>query len=131
MSTVPHWTDKFGPKSDPVIIKTDEIVKTYFGCTVSVFKNQFTKDSIYPWIFTVEHQGNVRQFGGGPNSCLRRAQALKRAWYRAKWLSEGVWDEHYVSFDKFLDETKPEPEPKIETGWRDIDSEALYPEIVE
>lgn len=71
-----------------------EIIKTYFGCTVRAFIPPFPC-STFPWMFQVTYQNRTYEFAGIPNRCERPAQALRRGWWRAKWLSEGKWSQHY------------------------------------
>jgi len=73
---------------------TDMVVKNYHGCTVTVTKS--TIETPYPWTFTVEHNGIMHRYGGIPNHCETHLSALRRGWWRAKWLSDGTYDEHYT-----------------------------------
>lgn len=51
--------------------------------------------SPFPWRFSVEYKGIKHQFSGIPNYCKSKHSAICRAYYRAKWLTEGSFDEHY------------------------------------
>jgi hypothetical protein len=73
------------------------ITKQYFDYTVTAYT---TKNSLYwypafPWRFKIEHNGETREYSGMPNYCETSRAALKRAWYRAKWLSEGTYHQRY------------------------------------
>lgn len=68
----------------------------YFNLPVRVFtieNNDYYKS--FPWRYEIEFEGRLVQFSGIPNYVETRAKALKRAWYRAKWLSEGVFNNKY------------------------------------
>jgi hypothetical protein len=67
--------------------------KEYFGCQVTVSR---TIDCDWIWFFDVRHNGILHQFRGLPNKCESKASALKRAWYRAKWLNDGTYNQRYV-----------------------------------
>ncbi len=69
------------------------ITKVYFGHVVRAIKKG---DGPYPWMFEIDTPTGTKCFAGIPNKCARPRQALKRAWYRAKWLAEGTYDQRYV-----------------------------------
>jgi hypothetical protein len=50
----------------------------------------------YPWRFNITYQGATHIFAGMPNMCSTKRQALKRAWWRAKWLIEGTFEQKYL-----------------------------------
>lgn len=66
----------------------------YFGCLVEVWKSPEPRHPA-PWRFAVSHQGQRHEFIGVPNQCETKRKALKRAWWRAKWLATGEWSKHY------------------------------------
>lgn len=78
--------------NDPV-----ETHKThYFDCGVEVWRIKGPYWGCCPWRYSVTHEGKRRCFSGVPNYLETRRQALKKAWWRAKWLSSGEWDRHYT-----------------------------------
>lgn len=97
--------------SNQVFYEEDNIPKTqwheeggfeeweYFGHRVEVWEGW---EGSYPWKFRIlaSKPGERYQwiwFAGIPNKCGTRRSALKRAWYRCKWLSEGRFEEYYES----------------------------------
>ena len=65
----------------------------YFGLRVITWK---VKNHPYPWRFSVDDCKNKPHvFGGIPNYCESKRSALKRAWYRAKWFSDGSYYSRY------------------------------------
>jgi len=68
------------------------VSKTYFGCTVTAMNKG---PAPYIWMFQVEKCGRVWEFLGVPNYCDSLRSALRRAWWRAKWLADGTYDDHY------------------------------------
>lgn len=85
------------------LVKNDIVtrydIKEYFGRKVIAFTtiNSQNHYSCCPWCFAIEHAGNILKFYGMPNQVETKAKALKRGWYRAKWLHDGTWNEHYGS----------------------------------
>jgi hypothetical protein len=75
----------------------EAVTKTYYGCKVTAFKNENTKKyyPAFPWRFTVKHNGIRYSYVGIPNYVESKAGALKRGWYRAKWLTDGTYQEKY------------------------------------
>ena len=67
----------------------------YFGCLVEVWRIKGPFWGAFPWRFAVTHDGKRRIFVGVPNYCRTKRSALRRAWYRAMWLSGKDWDNHY------------------------------------
>ena len=68
----------------------------YFGYPICVEKITGTWAS-YPWRFKIKDEsGRWVLYGGVPNYCETKASALKRAWWRAKWMSDGTIDFRYV-----------------------------------
>lgn len=67
----------------------------YFGCRVEVWRVEGGGWHRFPWRFAVTHGGKRREFSGVPNYCRNRQVALKRAWYRAKWLADGSYSDRY------------------------------------
>jgi hypothetical protein len=52
----------------------------------------------YPWMFEITFKGIKHNFVGIPNKCETKRSASMRAWWRAKWIMNGTFDEHYVPF---------------------------------
>lgn len=69
-----------------------KVVKTYHGCRV-VAEN--VGDDPLPWMFSVEYDGTTHRYAGIPNKCHSCRSALRRGWWRAKWLNEGTYDQRY------------------------------------
>lgn len=69
----------------------------YFGLKVRAFTTKGTLKyySSFPWCFEIEYQGKIVSFSGIPNHVETKRKALKRAFYRAKWLDEGTFSRHY------------------------------------
>lgn len=69
----------------------------YFGMKVRAFitasTHRYYKD--FPWRFEIEYKGKLLSYIGIPNYLQTKKQALKRAWWRAKWLSEGSYNQKY------------------------------------
>lgn len=72
-----------------------ELNYKYFGLKVVVYKT--LDESLYPWRFKIFHNDRVILYFGVPNYCESKASALKRAWYRCKWLTNGEYDNRYVN----------------------------------
>lgn len=68
----------------------------YFGCEIEVWRIKGPYCGSYPWRFAITHEGKQRNYVGMPNSVDTKAKALKRAWYRAKWISTGEYDQKYT-----------------------------------
>jgi hypothetical protein len=78
------------------LVRDDFAEKRYHGCIVRAYVSVFAKNSPYPWMFHVEApDGTIRRYLGIPNTLETRAQALRRGWWRAKWVSDGTIDERY------------------------------------
>ncbi len=61
----------------------------YFGLKVEIMKTPLLPSS--PFGFRIiDKEGKKHLFGGGSNFCERKAQALKRSWYRCKWMANGT-----------------------------------------
>ena len=72
------------------------INKEYFGIKVEVWKIDSTWHP-YPWRFRlIEPCGKTHVFAGVPNQCESPKSALKRAWYRAKWIKQGTYNQKYL-----------------------------------
>lgn len=73
-----------------------ERTKSYFGCEVIV--TQIPQEwHPFRWRFSINRDGQTWDFCGVPNYCESARQAFRRAWWRAKWISEGTFDKHYCS----------------------------------
>ena len=70
----------------------ETVSKTYFGCTVTAMRRGTTPNI---WMFKIERDGSSWEFYGVPNYCYSVASALRRGWWRAKWIAEGTYDQHY------------------------------------
>lgn len=68
----------------------------YFGYKVTVFEVGGCYPGPFPWRFSIEGNGRKLGFSGMPNYCETKASALKRAWWRCKWLADGTFDKRYV-----------------------------------
>lgn len=68
----------------------------YFRCKVKVWRIKGPYWGCAPWRFQVVHEGKTRTFAGVPNYLETKAKALKRAWWRAKWLSTGEYHKRYI-----------------------------------
>lgn len=71
----------------------------YFDCKVSVYKVPESNrwHNSYPWRFVIKYNGHWHHFSGVPNCCETKASALKRAWWRCKWMSEGIYNQMYIT----------------------------------
>lgn len=69
------------------------VSKTYHGCEVSAWMVEDRQ--CYRWQFSVTRDGIQRVFIGVPNYCETARQALRRGWWRAKWINEGTFGERY------------------------------------
>lgn len=51
----------------------------------------------YPWRYEIiTPTGKHLHFSGVPNQLETRRAALKKAWWRAKWISEGTFEKKYT-----------------------------------
>ena len=73
----------------------EEYKTEYFGCEVDVWRIKGPYWGCYPWRYAVTHNGKRREFSGVSNYLETKRSALKKAWWRAKWLDSGEWDRHY------------------------------------
>ena len=75
----------------------DCCAKEYFGHLVVAFTctNTLRYYRHFPWSFAIRDGDAWLHFAGIPNVVETRAKALKRGWYRAKWLHDGTWNQHY------------------------------------
>lgn len=92
------------PLLDDLVSSADRLaeycVKTYFGYQVVAYTtaNSLKHYSLFPWNFAIRDEFRWRHYYGIPNKVETRAKALRRAWYRAKWLKDGTYDQHYKPF---------------------------------
>ncbi len=70
-------------------------VTVYFDCEVTVWRTSGLWPS-YPWRYAVTYKGKKREFSGVPNYLETKKAALKKAWWRAKWLSDGTFGSRYI-----------------------------------
>jgi hypothetical protein len=76
----------------------ESATKEYFGSKVTAFRTENSQKyyPAFPWCFSIEDlNGIIRHFNGMPNHVETRAKALRRGWWRAKWLCNGTWNKHY------------------------------------
>ena len=71
------------------------VVKQYHGCEVTATKVGAAWHP-YPWRFKVKHKGKTHLYAGTPNQCATAASALRRGWWRAKWLDDGTYSKRYM-----------------------------------
>ena len=76
---------------DPVETRLAE----YFGCKVEVWRIKGPYWGSYPWRYAVTYSGQRREFSGVPNYLETKKAALKKAWWRAKWMHDGSFSERY------------------------------------
>lgn len=71
--------------------------RIYFGCEVTAFVTENTKRNYpaFPWRFKIKDDGGTRNFYGMPNYVETKLKALKRGWWRAKWLSDDTYANRY------------------------------------
>ena len=74
---------------------SDEITREYFGSNVKAWRSKESGHP-YPWSFEVDDGRAAHQFLGIPNHCPSRASALRRGWWRAKWLNDGTFYSRYA-----------------------------------
>ncbi len=74
-----------------------ELKEYRFGnCTVRTWKRTDNNWPIFPWLFSVQKDGeDEKSFTGVPNYCESRRVAMMRGYHRAKWLNNNEWDKHY------------------------------------
>lgn len=73
------------------------IIKNYHGCQVVANKIDYGYDHPYPWSFEIIDQNGIKHsYWGIPNKCHTAASALRRGWWRAKWLSDGTYSQRYI-----------------------------------
>lgn len=83
----------FSPSTSPWTKYQDKKLiweTTYFGLPIQIISGTVYNRE-YPYRFTV----GKHQFTGIPNQCKTKLSALKRAWWRAKWISEDTFNERY------------------------------------
>lgn len=68
-------------------------VRRFFGLRCWTYIPPYPTPS-YPWMFRVEDH----IFCGIRNKCATRLSALKRAWWRAKWIQDGTFADRYGTF---------------------------------
>ena len=72
-------------------------VRKYFSyiCAAYTTSNSIEYYSPYPWNSAIHDGYGWHHFLGIPNKVETCASALKRAWYRAKWMNEGTLKQRY------------------------------------
>lgn len=76
----------------------EAVTKTYYGCEVTAFRTENTEKyyPAFPWRFSIRYDGSRHHYAGMPNHVETKAKALKRGWYRAKWLNDGTYHNRYT-----------------------------------
>ncbi len=75
---------------------TDATTKIYFGYPVTAYRSAEASLRGYPqWRFSIKFDGKRHYYGGTPNFTETKAQALRRGWWRAKWLKDGTYHTRY------------------------------------
>jgi len=75
----------------------NRVIKKYHGCEVIAKKVDYGFDHPYPWTFEIiDSDGTKRSYYGIANKCRSAASALRRGWWRAKWLADGTYDQRYT-----------------------------------
>lgn len=78
-----------------------EIQRHYHGCVVTAIRRGHESHP-YPWLFTVKTpDGTLHRYVGVPNQCATAQSALRRGWWRAKWLADGTYDQRYTPIPSF------------------------------
>ena len=108
--TTPPAKDATAPDSEHLGIVLPRLVRHYFGCEATATK-VYADPHPFPWMFTISRDGITYRFGGIPNKCSTAAAALKRAWWRCKWLAEGSYNDRYKAMPNAIGEASP-PEPQ-------------------
>lgn len=86
-------TDSQSP--EPVTgVVLQRLVRHYFGREVTATKTGEDWHP-YPWTYTINDNGTLHSYVGLPNKCETPQSALKRAWWRCKWMSEGTYGNRY------------------------------------
>ena len=86
-----------GKVNQPVAYGRECIVKQYFGRCITVWRTQEDWHP-FPWRFSIcDIDGTLRTYCGIPNQTESSRSALKRAWWRAKWMHDGTYNERYSS----------------------------------
>jgi len=75
----------------------EEYETEYFGIKILVFKIKGPYWACSPWRFKV----GERSYIGIPNYCDTKRSALKRAWYRAKWLHDETYSDRYQTIQRY------------------------------
>jgi hypothetical protein len=76
----------------------DSHTSEYFGCSVTAFVTENTNENYpaFPWRFEINTpDGKNRKYWGMPNYVETKRKALKRGWWRAKWLAEDTYSKRY------------------------------------
>lgn len=72
------------------------IIKNYHGCKVITEKIDYSYNHPYPWRFEIIDSSGIKHtYWGISNKCESAASALRRGWWRAKWLSDGTYSQRY------------------------------------
>ena len=76
---------------------TETFETMYFGLKIRVFKTQASEKyyASFPWRYEIECDEKLISFSGVPNYLESKRKALKRAWFRAKWLRDGTFNNKY------------------------------------
>ena len=90
-------------------VETHETV--YFDCKIEVWRIKGPYWGCAPWRFAVTHEGRRSRYSGVPNYVETKAKALKRAWWRAKWMAEGTYSDRYKPMQIGIQKEKPNVDP--------------------
>lgn len=75
--------------------------RNYFGYLVAAYTtNHSVAKGACVWRFAINDGKRWHFYAGIPNMCTTRASALKRAWYRSKWLQEEDYNSRYGKCNK-------------------------------
>jgi len=91
----------------------DVCMKTYFGhlCVAFTTRNSLKYYDAFPWNLAIHDGGGWHHYYGIPNKVETRAKALRRAWYRAKWMYDGTYGDHYKANAKVSGGASPSAGP--------------------
>jgi hypothetical protein len=70
---------------------------SYFGLSIRVFTTTESETyyTSFPWRYEIEYDNKIISFSGIPNYLESKRKALKKAWFRAKWISDGEFNNKY------------------------------------
>ncbi len=95
MNDKPDAISPDSERSAAAACSATSMTRHYFGCEVVATK-VYADPHPFPWMFTIQRNGVTHSYGGIPNKCESAASALKRAWWRCKWMAEGTYSKRYT-----------------------------------